>query len=186
MRLVLASRYFLGFNKADKHNQLRQSELALEKKWLTTDGWFRLFTTLIGINTVDTMLVLRAESHSRHEYKTMSTRRFTEILAEDLIMNTFDGALSRPKPRSSSRLVLEAPPVGSMHILKQFGLRSEFGLSKEGEADRLHRKRCSVCSKKCAHYCGAVCCNQRAICLGGRGDRGCYTEHLQQQGVSLE
>jgi hypothetical protein len=36
MRLVLASRYFLGFNKVDKHKQLRQSELALEKKLLTT------------------------------------------------------------------------------------------------------------------------------------------------------
>lgn len=89
VRLVLASRYFLCFNKVDKHNQLRQSELALEKKWLTTDGWFRLFTTLVGINVVDTMLVLRSESHSEHPYKTMTTREFTEILADESSMANF-------------------------------------------------------------------------------------------------
>ena len=27
----------------------RQSELALEKKWVTQDGWFRIFTTIVGM-----------------------------------------------------------------------------------------------------------------------------------------
>ena len=185
VRLVLASRYFLGFNKVNKHFQLRQSELALEKKWLTTDGWFRLFTTLIGINVVDTMLVLRSESHTSHPFKTMTTREFTEILAEDLVMNEFDGVLSRPKKRAAARLAAEAPPVGSRHILKAFGLRSEFGLLMEGDVDRLHQKRCSICQKKCSHYCSALQCLKCSVCSSG-GKRDCYVQHLLQKGVSLE
>lgn len=190
VRLVLASRYFLSFNKVDKHNQLRQSELGLEKKWLTTDGWFRLFTTLVGINVVDTMLVLRSESHSTHPYKTMTTREFTEILADELVSNKFDGDLSRPKARASARLAVEAPPAGDQHTLKPFGRKSEYGLLKEGKKDRLHQKRCSVCHQKCSYYCSAVGCNKRGVCAGIRAgnsnERSCYEQHLLALGVSLE
>ena len=192
VRLVLASRYFLCFNKVDKHNQLRQSELALEKKWITTDGWFRLFTTLVGINVVDTMLVLRSESHSTHPYKTISTRAFTEILAEDLIMNQFDGKLSRPKPRAAARLAVEAPPGGVQHTLKQFGYKSAFGLLQEGKRDRLHQKRCIICKKKTTYYCTAAACRECAVCRatgsrsGDHTERDCYVEHLKRSGVSLE
>ena len=192
VRLVLASRYFLCLNKVDKHNQLRQSELALEKKWVTTDGWFRLFTTLVGINVVDTMLVLRNESHSTHPNKTMSTREFTEILADDLVMNTFDGNLSRPKARTAARLAVEAPPAGVQHILQSFGLKSEFRLLKAGQPDRLHRRRCTICHKKTSYYCSAAPCLKCAVCRGSRsgsgdhGERDCYVEHLKRQGVSLE
>lgn len=188
VRLVLASRYFLCFNKVDKHNQLRQSELALEKKWLTTDGWFRLFTTLVGINAVDTMLVLRSESHSEHPYKSMSTREFTEILADELVMNKFDGEVSRPKARASARLAVESPPTGPQHILKAFGFRSALGLLKDGQKDRLHQRTCSICLKKTSYYCSAVGCRQCGVCRSSNGtdERNCYREHLLRQGVSLE
>jgi hypothetical protein len=190
MRLVLASRYFLGFNKVDKHNQLRQSELALEKKWRTEDGWFRLFTTLVGINAIDTMLVLRSESHSTHPFKTMSTRQFTEILAEELVMNTFDGSLSRPKARASARLAVEAPAGGTEHSLQPFGRKSEYGLLRQGGKDRLHRKRCCICKKKTSYFCTAVGCEKCGVCALARGGdakvRDCYAQHLIQRGVSLE
>ena len=35
-------------DKIDVHNQKRQSNLKLEKRWLTKDPYFRLFTTLVG------------------------------------------------------------------------------------------------------------------------------------------
>ena len=50
----VVSRFFQESNCVDKHNQVRQFELALEKKWITDDAYFRLFTTLVGINVVDT------------------------------------------------------------------------------------------------------------------------------------
>jgi hypothetical protein len=37
--------HFLGdSNTIDSHNQARQANLALEKKWLTKDPWFQLTT----------------------------------------------------------------------------------------------------------------------------------------------
>ncbi|MGH7955225.1 MAG: hypothetical protein ACREOZ_04615, partial [Gloeomargaritales cyanobacterium] len=48
------SEFFENSNCIDLHNQARQSDLALEKCWQTMDPWFRLHTTLIGINVVNT------------------------------------------------------------------------------------------------------------------------------------
>ena len=38
---------------SDKHNHARQHELRLEKYWITTDCWFRIITTVIGITVTD-------------------------------------------------------------------------------------------------------------------------------------
>ena len=46
--------FFHDSNVIDTHNQFRQANLALEKKWLTKDAYFRLTTSLLGINVVDT------------------------------------------------------------------------------------------------------------------------------------
>ena len=53
-RPYVVSNFFEHCNSVDIHNHLRQSCLKLEKKWVTTDCWFRLSTTLMGINVVDT------------------------------------------------------------------------------------------------------------------------------------
>ncbi|MFN9978461.1 MAG: hypothetical protein ACK53Y_01035, partial [bacterium] len=41
----------------DTHNQLRQDNLKLEKKWLTQNTWFRLATMLIGVVVTNTFLL---------------------------------------------------------------------------------------------------------------------------------
>jgi len=46
------STFFHDSNVID--TQCRQANLALEKKWLTKDAYFRLTTSLLGINVVDT------------------------------------------------------------------------------------------------------------------------------------
>ena len=51
---VVVSCFFWHINKVDMHTHLYQSCLRLEKKWTTFDGYFRLATTLLGINIVDT------------------------------------------------------------------------------------------------------------------------------------
>jgi hypothetical protein len=40
----------------DMHNQLHQDS-ELEKKWVTQNLWFRLATTLVGINVTDAFLL---------------------------------------------------------------------------------------------------------------------------------
>ena len=41
--------YFKYSNCVDVHNQARQFDLALEKKWLTMNPYFRLYTTMLGV-----------------------------------------------------------------------------------------------------------------------------------------
>ena len=48
------SKFFNDSNVVDKHNQSRQFDLALEKKWVTHNPCFHLITTLMGIACVDT------------------------------------------------------------------------------------------------------------------------------------
>ena len=49
--------FFSSSNTIDTHNQLRQNNLKLEKKWLTQSPWFRLSTTLIGIVVTNLFLL---------------------------------------------------------------------------------------------------------------------------------
>jgi hypothetical protein len=44
---------FLPSNVIDKHNQAHQFELHLEKCWVTLDPYFRLHTTILGMNVAD-------------------------------------------------------------------------------------------------------------------------------------
>ena len=53
-RLDIISKFFEASNTINKHNQQWQSDLELEKHWLTQhDPWFHLYTALIGINVED-------------------------------------------------------------------------------------------------------------------------------------
>ena len=56
-RPVVVSRLFENSNCVDVNNQMRQHNLALEECWVTTDGWFRLFTTFVGFTVTDTWFV---------------------------------------------------------------------------------------------------------------------------------
>ena len=51
----------------DEHNKQRQSILAIEHKWQTSDCWFRLLTTMLGFSIVD----------MHRWYRNMKAWRFT-------------------------------------------------------------------------------------------------------------
>jgi len=86
------STFFENSNVIDSHNQCRQSNLALEKKWLTKDAYFRLTTTHIGINVVDTFKL--PDFHGIINFtkkaveKKMTIVRFAGILGHQLIINS--------------------------------------------------------------------------------------------------
>jgi hypothetical protein len=50
---TIMSTFLNGSNFVDSHNHVRQYELALKKKWLTQDPFFRLHTTLTGMTVTD-------------------------------------------------------------------------------------------------------------------------------------
>ncbi len=45
--------YYQYNNKIDVHNNFRQNFLGLEKKWITLNPYFRMLTTIIGVDVVD-------------------------------------------------------------------------------------------------------------------------------------
>ena len=79
-RPQVLSLYFTASNKVDLHNQARQYELSLEKKWVTTNPYFRLYTTLVGMNVTDAWKCMRKK------YKSLETiADFVNILCRDMI-----------------------------------------------------------------------------------------------------
>jgi hypothetical protein len=100
-RPEIISKFFERSNMIDRHNHVRQSELALEKRWLTQNPYFRLHTSIVGFNVVDKL----AEHHNiinhrlcSQEYK-MTMTKFAGVLANQLIKNV-DRLLSIYSPIS--------------------------------------------------------------------------------------
>ena len=78
-RPQVATLYFKGNKFIDVHNQHRQGILALEMKWSTHDCWFRLFTMLVGMCTVDAMMMNKHKHFNKrpHEPNEPETKTLT-------------------------------------------------------------------------------------------------------------
>ena len=82
------STYFQHCNVIDVHNHLRQKNLRLEKHWVTRDGYFRIFTTILGICVVDCWHGYRHHLPLKHRHKHMELIPFVNMLIEDLLKNS--------------------------------------------------------------------------------------------------
>ncbi len=77
----------------DKHNQARQFELHLEKCWVTLDPYFRLHTTIIGMNVADCWKVCnyhglfngRKINYYSNEEQIMPIPKFAGVLSFQLL-----------------------------------------------------------------------------------------------------
>ena len=58
-RPAVLSRYFKYSNRVDVNNQMRQHNLALEECWVTTNSWFRIWTTFVGWTVTDVWFLRR-------------------------------------------------------------------------------------------------------------------------------
>ena len=86
-RPAVISFYFERSNKIDISNQMRQSELKLEKVWKTNCGYFHLLPTLIGCNVVDCWRSYRRHCTDQHRHKEIDLLEFTSMLAFDMLHN---------------------------------------------------------------------------------------------------
>jgi hypothetical protein len=81
----------------DTHNQLRQDNLKLEKKWLTQSPWFRPATTLIGIVATNKFFlctyhkVINGGNVEKQE-KRNTIKRFAGILAHQVFLGIIEKA----------------------------------------------------------------------------------------------
>lgn len=80
-RPEVVSNYFKFSNVVDLHNQARQFDLALEKKWVTHNGYFRLYSTLVGMTVTDVWKLHKISGNSRD----ISISHFADELAADMI-----------------------------------------------------------------------------------------------------
>jgi len=79
-RPAILANYFKYSNYVDMHNQARQFDLALEKKWITHNAYFRLYTTMVGMTVTDTWKILKKQDSSHS-----SITEFADILAQDML-----------------------------------------------------------------------------------------------------
>ena len=82
----ILSKYFGQSNVVDAHNQARQSCLALEKRWITQDPWFRIATTLFGMTVTDCWKAYKYHVPAIAK-KTVTLVEFADRLAYDCIYN---------------------------------------------------------------------------------------------------
>ena len=88
----LASTYYLHNNKIDMHNHARQFELAIEKAWVTSDGYWRCFQTLLGITVCDAWKLYRHHLPNRSTDKDITMKDFGSIMALACLQNSYSSA----------------------------------------------------------------------------------------------
>jgi hypothetical protein len=85
-RPAVISEYFGDSNVIDTHNQARQYELALEKRWVTHNCYFRIDTTLIGMTITDCWRAYK-QALSSTKKKDITIKDFADAVAYDCIHN---------------------------------------------------------------------------------------------------
>lgn len=89
-RPEVISDYFQDSDAVDSHNKSRQGDLKLEKYWRTTDGWFRIITTFVGITATDSWNATRYHCTKQSGFKDMPIKTFTECVVYDLWNKPWD------------------------------------------------------------------------------------------------
>ena len=79
-RPALMAYYFKYSNCVDLHNQARQFDLKLEKKWVTHSGYFRLYTTILGMTVTDAWKIYK--NVDKHP---ISICQYADMLADDMM-----------------------------------------------------------------------------------------------------
>ena len=85
-------------NEVDSHNKSSQSDLALEKWWVTQCGCLRLCTTVAKGTTITNCWKLFRYGVKRYHYdKLIGIINFSERLAQDCFNNNFSSDRETPE-----------------------------------------------------------------------------------------
>ena len=185
-RPAVISDFFEVSNCVDKHNQARQYELALEKKWDTRDPYFRLTTALIGITTTDCwklslhhLLFSRLEGKHNAELK-MTINVYAGILTKQLIRK----AVSYNQPLEKITMKAECKEEAEVSDMSDSiqEPRIKYYPTKTNGKGKTYKKsrRCVSCNMLSVAYCG--CCD-KTFChsVGGKKhDRTCLIDHIKK------
>ena len=83
-------RYFSAYNSIDNQNRIHQSDIALEKYWVTQSGYFRLATTvLMGMGIAVGKILLCHGISDKIKDKYISIRQYNNKKVYECFNNTF-------------------------------------------------------------------------------------------------
>ena len=107
------STYFAHANAIDIHNHYRQGLLGLEQHWRTTNLWFRIACSVIGMTVVDCYLACK--HHVPKTFNHRSLADFVDSMAYNLVANNFGKEVSNETCAGGTRtnLISTQPAVFS-------------------------------------------------------------------------
>ena len=179
-RPEIVGKYYSMNGGIDVHNNMRQGDLALEKHWVTHNGYFRIFTTLIGICVTDAFNLLKYRIAGRRGdcRKEWSLREFAGVLSHQLLNNKWDDVENFSR-RQRRRVEENDEHLGTQDdVLCSTLTEIEFN---QHVLDRIKGKKpsgggrqlwCTVCSKYATRW---LCTGPG--CTGKRGTMECGVCH---------
>jgi hypothetical protein len=183
----------------DEHNKQRQSILALEKRWLTKDPWFRLLCTVVGMSVVDMHRCFRYNSikvqgKEQDDIDLVRVQKFTDLICGNLkkwkykqhhctvadsepclerIRDSLSGQINRSPTRDQ---VKKGRNIGNPAVLTCFICRRYLD-----EQNTPIRRTTSYWCKTCQM---PLCKQSRIDCDGGR-TLACLEEHQQSDDATF-
>lgn len=172
-RASIISFYFGCATKTDDHDNVRQSKLAVEESWRTTNCWTRLHHSFIGIVTTDIWKLLDAGNYlppSQVGDRCIPIRRFVDLFAKKLWQNDDESACElRSFDKFAEKIV------------------DPRDHRKKPRTDQYHRSVCKQpgCSYRAHHYCHTcfeasglpLSERKRFACCGSGTGRPCFEQH---------
>ena len=190
-RLSVISEFFQDSNVVDKYNQARQHELGLEKKWETRDHYFRLTTTMIGFNTIDTWNLSRfhllfsklQQKHNAEQSVTILI--FAGILTKQLLTKarniapTLEGSVPKDLNTKDDDMRDELSEISDTSNDEPCVKYYKSTTNAKGK-NYTKSRRCIKCQKFSVVYCG--CCNKTYCYLVGNTNHGrtCLVNHIKE------
>jgi hypothetical protein len=108
IRPAVVSQYFDISDAVDSHNHARQYLLALEKRWVTHNPWFRIDTTIIGMTVVDAWKCL--QYHLPRRYLQYTAKQVADCIAWDCVNNKLCTSKTSSLEHVPQRVRTIAPP----------------------------------------------------------------------------
>ena len=173
----IISNYFKYCNVVDLHNQARQHDLALEKKWVTQNGYFRLYTTILGMNVVDTWKLCQDKNK-------LSISQFADELAADLLhqaemlqQETTDQEVPLPIVSADS-VITEVSSISPVSPYPSGGTHTKIMLEKGKQLRCIWCSRINLVNKKTTLMCKEC---GKGFCRDESGN-GCWSHHVSLGG----
>ena len=173
LRPHVIATFFKHSNVVDVHNQGRQFDLALEKKWLTMNPYFRLYTTKVGMIVTNVWKTLK--TISRKKNNCLSIPHFGDELAYDIIKDAREQDEDAPSQVCTVIMSNQSDSISSMSNEVRGRNHTKINLPKGKQLRCIWCSRVNLMERKCTVQCQE--CN-KGFCRDL-----CWSLHVAHGGV---